>query len=71
MRFVYDLQGREAARLADGSFTPGYYHVIWNVRNQDGGEIPSGIYITRLFIPPTLGVPATGSPAGLTPEHSK
>ncbi len=33
---------------------------------------PFEVYITCLsIIPPTLGVPATGSPAGVTPEYSR
>jgi hypothetical protein len=52
---VYDLLGREVARLADGYMEQGYYEVQWN-----GQESASGIYIARLAIPPTAGQKAPG-----------
>jgi photosystem II stability/assembly factor-like uncharacterized protein len=43
---VYDLLGREVARLLDGYMEPGYHEVQW-----DGRDFASGIYITRLATP--------------------
>lgn len=40
---VYDLQGREIARLADGWKSAGSHQVIWNA-----AELPSGVYLLRL-----------------------
>ncbi len=69
---IYDLMGRAVTRLVDGDMTAGYHQVIWDGRTAAGREVPSGIYIARLsIIPPTLGVPATGSPAGVTPNYTK
>ncbi|MFB0517052.1 MAG: T9SS type A sorting domain-containing protein [Candidatus Neomarinimicrobiota bacterium] len=48
---VYDLLGREVARLVDGYMEPGYHQTQWNGRNVDGYELPSGIYIARLTTP--------------------
>jgi predicted outer membrane repeat protein len=43
---VYDIIGREVARLVDGYMEPGYHQVQW-----DGREAASGIYIARLVTP--------------------
>jgi hypothetical protein len=43
---VYDLLGREVARLVDGYMEPRYHEVQW-----DGRGFPSGIYIARLVTP--------------------
>jgi hypothetical protein len=43
---VYDLLGREVARLVDGYSEPGYHQVNWN-----GQDFPSGIYLARLVTP--------------------
>ncbi len=40
---VYDMLGREVARLADEQMEAGYHSVIWNANN-----VSSGIYIYRL-----------------------
>jgi predicted outer membrane repeat protein len=40
---VYDILGREVARLVDAPMEAGRYELAW-----DGGELPSGIYIARL-----------------------
>jgi hypothetical protein len=43
---VFDVQGREVARLADGRHEPGRYSVEW-----DGASLQSGIYFVRLDAP--------------------
>ncbi|MFC1583843.1 T9SS type A sorting domain-containing protein, partial [Candidatus Neomarinimicrobiota bacterium] len=43
---VFDLLGREVARLVDGQKEPGAHQITWNSR-----EIPSGIYIARMVTP--------------------
>jgi hypothetical protein len=43
---VYDILGREVARLIDGYMEPGYHEVQWN-----GRDLASGIYIARLVTP--------------------
>jgi len=40
---VYDLTGREIARLVDGSLPSGYHRVTW-----EAGNLPSGVYVYRL-----------------------
>jgi predicted secreted protein len=46
---VYDILGREVARLVNGYMEPGYHQVTWNGCDQNGCSVPSGIYITRLI----------------------
>ena len=48
---VYDLMGREVARLVDRDMTAGYHQVIWDGRTVHGREVPTGIYIARLVTP--------------------
>lgn len=48
---VYDLQGREVARLVDERREAGYHQVVWDGRAATGREVPSGIYIARLTTP--------------------
>ena len=48
---VYDILGREVARLAAGKIEAGYRQVIWNGRDEAGRPAPSGVYITRLVTP--------------------
>ena len=52
---VYDLLGREVARLVEGREEAGYRQVVWNGRDRSGRALPSGMYIVRL----------------VTPEHTK
>ncbi len=52
---VYDLLGREVARLFDGPQEVGYHQAIWNGRTATGRLAPSGIYLARLVTPPTVG----------------
>jgi len=42
---VYDLLGREVARLVQGTKPPGDYSVTWNATN-----VPSGVYYYRLAV---------------------
>ena len=42
---VYDLLGREVARLADETQEAGYYERSW-----DAGNSPSGIYYVRMIV---------------------
>ena len=45
---VYDLMGREVARLLERRLAAGYHSVVWNGKNAAGAELPSGLYIARL-----------------------
>ena len=41
---IYDIQGREVARLIDGFQSAGSHTIVWNAEHQ-----PSGVYFARLF----------------------
>jgi hypothetical protein len=45
---IYSLLGQEIAELANTLQSPGSYRVVWNGKNQQGRDMPSGIYIIRL-----------------------
>ncbi len=45
---VYDVQGRRVRSLVDGSLPAGAHTVVWNGRDDHGGEVPSGVYFYRL-----------------------
>lgn len=49
---VYDVLGREVARLADGTYFPGEFVAEWNGRNGEGSAMPSGIYYARMVARP-------------------
>ncbi|MEE9162177.1 MAG: FlgD immunoglobulin-like domain containing protein [Candidatus Neomarinimicrobiota bacterium] len=48
---VYDILGREVARLANRRIEAGYHRVSWNGKMSNGRDVPTGIYITRLETP--------------------
>ena len=48
---VYDIVGREVARLKDEPTPAGYHSVVWNGQDDAGRKVPSGIYIARLVTP--------------------
>lgn len=48
---VYDLLGREIARLVDRDMTAGYHQVMWNGRDRGRRDVPTGLYIARLVTP--------------------
>ena len=43
---VYDVAGREVARLADGAYKAGRYAVSWG-RQNDSNPVPAGVYFVR------------------------
>ena len=45
---VYDVQGHEVAKLADGTIGPGRHVVIWSGEGSDGSPLASGIYFVSL-----------------------
>ncbi|HET6341512.1 MAG TPA: T9SS type A sorting domain-containing protein [Gemmatimonadota bacterium] len=45
---VYDLQGREVERLAEGFREPGEYTVEWDGRSAADREVAAGIYVIRM-----------------------
>ena len=45
---VYDLMGREVARLNDSFMSAGYHSVQWNARNQYGAQVSAGVYFYHI-----------------------
>ena len=45
---VFDLAGRELARLAEGTYPAGWHRVTWNGSGRDGRPVPNGVYLVRL-----------------------
>ena len=45
---VYDIAGRRVRTLRDEEYLPGEYEVPWDLRNEDGLGVASGIYLYRL-----------------------
>jgi C1A family cysteine protease len=45
---VYDIAGREVARLVDGNVQSGSHEVRWNSTDGDGSPLSAGLYFTRL-----------------------
>ncbi len=52
---IYDVMGREVARLVDGNLEAGTHSVEWNGQDRAGRVLPSGVYIVRLLATPTAG----------------
>ncbi len=46
---VYDVAGREVARLVEGNLAPGDHAIVWNGKDFSGDELPSGLYFARLL----------------------
>lgn len=45
---VFDLSGREVARLAEGMHAAGWHRLAWDGAGADGRPAPNGIYLVRL-----------------------
>ena len=47
---VFDVTGREVAKLTDSPYEPGYHSVKWSGGGNDGSIAASGIYFVRMTI---------------------
>jgi FtsP/CotA-like multicopper oxidase with cupredoxin domain len=45
---VYDIAGREVARLASGAYPAGEFRAVWSGTDPSGRVLPAGAYIVRL-----------------------
>jgi hypothetical protein len=48
---LYDVRGREVARLVDGETPAGAHARSWNGRDFAGRTVPGGVYFARLIAP--------------------
>ncbi len=46
---IYDILGRELCTIVDASFFPGKYTFLWNGRDAEGVQMPSGVYYVRFI----------------------
>jgi hypothetical protein len=46
---IYDVMGREIARLVDAERSAGRYSVFWTGTDRENKSVPSGVYIYRLL----------------------
>lgn len=45
---IYDLLGREVARIVDGIFSEGYHKFTWSGKTDEGQYVGSGIFFYRI-----------------------
>jgi hypothetical protein len=45
---VFDIHGREVARLVSALESPGRYELAWSRTGLNGGRLPSGVYFCRM-----------------------
>jgi hypothetical protein len=45
---IFSLLGQEIAELANSVQSPGTHHTVWNGKDRQGKDVPSGIYLIRL-----------------------
>ncbi|MEO0293335.1 MAG: T9SS type A sorting domain-containing protein [candidate division WOR-3 bacterium] len=48
---IYDISGRLVKSLVSGVGKPGIHTIIWNGKDKNGVDLPSGIYFCRLETP--------------------
>jgi flagellar hook assembly protein FlgD len=46
---IFDALGKEVKTLTNRIQTPGRYRVVWDGKTNEGGDVPSGVYIYRLI----------------------
>ena len=47
---IYNILGQEVRTLIDEVQEPGMYSVVWDGRNGEGNEVPSGVYLYTLSV---------------------
>jgi hypothetical protein len=45
---VYDVAGRQLARVADATFAAGRHELTWDGRDDAGRRVAAGVYLLRL-----------------------
>ncbi len=45
---IADVNGRVVRHLMDGRYLPGDYSPLWDGRDDDGHDLPTGVYFTRI-----------------------
>ena len=47
---IYDIQGREIRRLAQGTYPAGFHKIMWDGRDYAGSIVASGIYFYKIEV---------------------
>ena len=47
---IYDINGKLVKVLLDESLNHGEKHIVWNAQNENGNDVASGTYFSRLII---------------------
>ena len=47
--FIHDIQGKEVIRLVDKFQNVGQYWVTWDSKNEEGGDMTSGLYFYSVY----------------------
>ena len=45
---VYDANGRIVNSLINETIGPGLYEIVWDGKNQNGGDMATGVYFIRI-----------------------
>jgi hypothetical protein len=53
---IYDLAGRRVRVLASGAMTAGSHDARWDLRDETGRTVPSGVFLARLTAPGASGI---------------
>jgi hypothetical protein len=48
---VYNLLGQEVKTLVNTRLAAGWHQAHWDGRNEQGSDVPSGVYFYRLYTP--------------------
>lgn len=68
---VYDIQGRVVISLVDRHQPAGYHQTVWDGKDSSGRNVPAGVYIARLLVPPAAGLVPDASGRGATGGEHK
>ena len=50
---LYNRAGQRVRTLLNATMEAGYYSVLWNGRDEQGGPVSSGVYLYRVQTPKT------------------
>lgn len=47
---IYDISGKLVTTLINKEQSTGWYEIQWNGTNQNGKEVPGGVYLSRVSV---------------------
>lgn len=48
--YIYNIAGKTVKRFWEGNLNKGNHQILWNAKNDDGIDLPSGVYFCRLEV---------------------